>query len=86
MEKVNKMSLKQSRILYFLLTIIGVFFIFNSEDFSWSGVFLALGVVFSPFSEQQFSKLNLVQKSLIFGQMLLAILLIGLNMYLTIGR
>lgn len=86
METVKKMSINLHRFFYLLFTLGGLAFLFFAEDMNWPGVYIALGAAFNPFKEQQFSKLSVVQKGLLIGQILLAMILIGLNIYNSVSQ
>jgi hypothetical protein len=86
MEKAKKMSATQNKVLYLLFCLSATLLAIFADNISWAGIFLALGVVFIPFNDKPFPELSLHQKALIVGQILVAMVLIGINMHLTIGN
>jgi hypothetical protein len=84
MEKHNSISRTQYHFLYAVFTISGLLMLVFAKDFGWAGVALALAIVFDPNAYKPFMELSVVKRFHILGQMGMAILLIGLNLFLVV--
>ena len=74
-------SKSQNRVLYFALTICGLLMLLLAQDYNWAGINLALALVFNPFPDKPFKELAFFQKTLILGQMGVAMLFIVLSAF-----
>ena len=81
MQKQTLISQRQNRLLYFAFTISGLLMLLLAKDLGWAGVSLALAIVFDPNSHKHFSELTFMHKFQILGQMVVAIILIGINLF-----
>jgi len=84
MEATKQTSGKETKLLYYLLTALGLLFLAIAQDFNWAGICFALALAFNPFAPKGWKKFSLPQKSLLLGQLILAMVFIGVNLYLVV--